>query len=149
MILIRPSLALSQAFEPSVISSKEIMQYTNNFLLLSGYLLLSLLLVPQFLHRDLRRIHQPRDYQLAMLMHLHPKPKNLIQQAHQCIQHQCLPGERRLSDLPLLGCSLSMRLFQRTQDEYFPIRRAGFPFPGTLQAGSFPSSHWPEALLSI
>jgi len=49
----------------------------------------------------------------------------------------------------LLGCSFITRLFQRVQDEYLPIRGAGFSFLGTLKTGPFPSSHWPKALLPV
>jgi len=35
------------------------------------------------------------------------------------------------------------------QDKYLPIRSAGLLSLGTLQTGSFPSSHWSEALLTI
>ena len=125
------------------------MQYTNRILINIRLITFFLLLVFHFLPQPFWCIHKPGNYQLAMLMNFHLKPKNLIHQTHQCIQHQRLPGERQLSDLLLLGHSLALGLFWRMQDKYLPIRSAGLPFPGTLQTGSFPLPCQPKALLSI
>jgi len=149
MLPIWPSLAHSQASEPSVLSYMGSLSLPT--ILLSKLITLFWILLqvyPLFLWLS-QNLFQPGNEQLTMLIHHFPKLSDLIHQAYQCVQYQHPTWGRRLHDLLMLGKPFTLGLFQRTPDQFLSIQGAGFLIPQTLQTSSLPSIFWPHAFLAI